>query len=83
MVRFGESFELNKIPEWYNHYFKYMLLNKMTEMNHWRLNARQKLANNNLLNDLKEAVASSELVRTVLSLLLQNHTIHTSDCTFY
>jgi len=31
MVRFGESFELNKIPEWYNQYFKYMLLNKMTE----------------------------------------------------
>ena len=31
MVRFGESFELQKIPEWYNQYFKYMLLNKMTE----------------------------------------------------
>ena len=31
MVRFGESFELNKIPEWYNHYFKYEMLNKMTE----------------------------------------------------
>ena len=38
-------------------------------MNHWRLNIRQKTANNNLLNELKEAVPSSELVGTVLSLM--------------
>ena len=38
-------------------------------MNHWRLNTRQKTANNNLLNELKEAVPSSELVGTVLSLM--------------
>ena len=31
MVGFGETFELQKIPEWYNMYFHYKQLNKMTE----------------------------------------------------
>ena len=36
----------------------------LPNLKHWRLNDQEKMSNLNLYNDLKDATASAELVRT-------------------